>query len=285
MSRIFPTSVKSAIVLATEQLTLAQARFPRLDAETLMMSTLACDRAFLHAHPEQDLTDEQSAAFEAAISQRVCGVPLQYIIGHQEFWGLDFLVNSTVLIPRPETEILVESLLSQARDTRKARILDVGTGSGCIAISLAKELPEAEIHATDISPEALEVARTNAFRLGVDKKVQFHLANLMPRFDDASFDFVVSNPPYVGFSEEGDVQKEVREHEPRNAVFAGNSGIEIIRQLIPRVRQVLKPGGWMFLEISATIEKEVRHLLEGWRGVEVTDDLQEIPRAIRAQRR
>ena len=124
-----------------------------------MMSTLACDRAFLHAHPEQDLTDEQSAAFKAAISQRVCGVPLQYIIGHQEFWGLDFLVNSTVLIPRPETEILVESLLSQARDTRKARILDVGTGSGCIAISLAKELPEAEIHATDISPEALEVAR------------------------------------------------------------------------------------------------------------------------------
>jgi release factor glutamine methyltransferase len=212
-------------------------------------------------------------------------VPAQYITGHQEFWGMDLIVSPAVLIPRPETEHVIETVLEiQAPETGSpVRIAEVGTGSGCIALALAKELPQAEIHATEISEAALEIARANAVRHQLERRIQFHEGNLLAGLT-GGFDFVVSNPPYVGESEEDSVQLDVRSFEPRNAVFAGASGTEVIERLIPQAHDALRPGGWLVMEISGTIADRVRELLKGWRSVEVTRDLQSIPRVVRAQR-
>jgi release factor glutamine methyltransferase len=254
-----------------------------MNAELLIMFTLDCDRAYLYAHPERELTSDEIRRYDEAISRRITGVPAQYITGHQEFWGMDLIVSPAVLIPRPETEHLVETVLDLAKQTgvsapHELQIVDVGTGSGAIAIALAKELPTAEIHATDISGEALEVARANAARHGLASRIEFRQRDLLEGFSPASFDFVVSNPPYVGESEEESVQLEVRKFEPRNAVFAGPSGLEIIERLIPQAQTVLKPGGWLVFEISGTIADRVRALLSSWSEVEIRNDLQGIAR-------
>lgn len=261
-----------------------------MNAELLLMFALACDRAFLYAHPERELTSDEQTRYQNALFERARGVPAQYITGHQEFWGLDLIVTPAVLIPRPETEHVIETVLelisTGAEDQRgpihTTRIVDVGTGSGCIALALAKELPDAEIHATDISPAALEVARANAVRLGLDSQIRFHRADLLEGLGQ-EFDFVVSNPPYVGESEEDQVQLEVRKFEPRNAVFAGPTGIEVVTRLIPQAREGLRPGGWFVVEISGTIADGVRALLDGWRDLRITADLQGIPRVVRAR--
>lgn len=249
-----------------------------------MMFVLGCDRAYLHAHPERELTSDENARYDQALSHRASGIPAQYITGHQEFWGMDFVVTPAVLIPRPETEHLIETVLPLARPLTNPRIVDVGTGSGCIAIALAKELSNAEIHAVDISSAALEVAQANAVRLQLQDRVQFRQADLLHGFGPASFDFVVSNPPYVGRSEEDQVQLEVRKFEPSQAVFAGETGVEIIAKLVPQARTVLKPGGWLVMEISGTIAKLVEAELEGWGEVSVVKDLQQIPRVAVARK-
>jgi len=251
------------------------------------MFTLACDRAYLHAHPERKLSAEEQRRYDHALEERERGVPAQYITGHQEFWGMDFIVTPDVLIPRPETEHVIETVL---RGVGRAplpaallRIADVGTGSGCIALALARELPSAEIHATDISSAALQIARANASRLQLEARVQFHQADLLQGFESGGFDLVVSNPPYVGASEEDQVQLEVRKYEPRNAVFAGPTGLEVIARIIPQARESLKPGGWLVMEISGTIAERVRGLLADWDEVEIANDLQGIPRVAAAR--
>ena len=267
------------------------------------MFTLDCDRAYLYTHPERELTPEEMQRYDEVLTRRATGVPAQYITGHQEFWGLDLIVSPAVLIPRPETEHVVETVLelvsladsehSQEQDQQPRtgvsaphgmRIVDVGTGSGAIAISLAKELPTAQIHATDISPEALEVARANAARHDLTSRIEFHQADLLSGFAPASFDYVVSNPPYVGESEEDAVQLEVRKFEPRNAVFAGPEGLEVIERLIPQARMALKPGGWLVFEISGTIADRVRALLSSWDEVAMGNDLQGIARVAMARK-
>jgi len=245
------------------------------------MFVLNCDRAYLFAHPERELTADESARYEAALSERSRGVPAQYITGHQEFWGMDLIVSPAVLIPRPETEHLIETVLTLRGP--KARIVDVGTGSGAIALALAKELPDAEIHATDISSAALEIARANAARYQFQSRIQFHQTDLLDCLTPP-FDIIVSNPPYVGECEEDQVQLEVRKFEPRSAVFAGPLGTEIIARLIPQAHALLRPGGWLLLEISGTIIDPVRDLIAGWNEVEVTRDLQSIPRVVRARK-
>jgi release factor glutamine methyltransferase len=282
-------TLREILTSAVSRLTAANTPSPRMNAELLLMFTLECDRAYLHAHPERDLNAAEQGRYEEALAERARGVPAQYITGHQEFWGMDLIVTPAVLIPRPETEHLVETVLRLAsagegtRPTSTLRMVDAGTGSGCIALALAKELPRAEIHATDISSAALEIARANAARHQFEGRVHFHETDLLQGFESNAFDFVVSNPPYVGESEEDQVQIEVRKFEPRQAVFAGATGLEVIALLIPQARSVLKPGGWLVMEISGTIAEGVRGLLAGWNDVQITNDLQGIPRVISAR--
>jgi release factor glutamine methyltransferase len=270
--------LREALASAITRLSDARVGSPRLNAEILLMFTLNCDRAYLFAHPERELTSAEQSRYGEALAQRSSGIPSQYITGHQEFWGLDFLVSPAVLIPRPETEHIIETVLPLAKSISHPRIVDVGTGSGCIAIALAKELPQAEIHATDISPAALETARANAARHQFENRIQFHEADLLAGLPPASFDFIVSNPPYVGESEEDQVQLEVRKFEPRNAVFAGPKGTEVIERLLPQAQQILKPNGWLIFETSETIYERVRELLKDWNEVKFVNDLQGIPR-------
>jgi len=280
--------LRQTLNAAVEQLTAAQVPSPRMNAELLIMFTLDCDRAYLYAHPERELTSDETQRYDEALARRATGVPAQYITGHQEFWGMDLIVSPAVLIPRPETEHIVETVLELAKSTAERRasppvIVDVGTGSGAIALALAKELPSAEIHATDISPEALEVATANAARHELTSRIKFHQADLLEGLSPASFDFVVSNPPYVGESEEDSVQLEVRKFEPRAAVFAGSTGLEVIERFIPQAKLTLKPGGWLLFEISGTIAEAVRHNLAGWAEVRLTNDLQGIARVAAAK--
>jgi release factor glutamine methyltransferase len=286
---------------AIQQLKAAEVPSPRMNAELLLMFTLGRDRAFLYGHPEQELSAEEQSRYEDALVQRSGGIPAQYITGHQEFWGMDFIVSPAVLIPRPETEHVIETVLAlvgknsgrvRPRSDRWGRapspaipkIVDVGTGSGCIALALAKELPAAEIHATEISPAALEIARANAARHQLEKRIHFHETDLLAGVKESAFDFVVSNPPYVGESEEDQVQLEVRKFEPRNAVFAGPTGTEVIERLIPQAHEVLKPGGWLVMEISGSIADPVQKLLAPWDNVQITNDLQHIPRVASANK-
>ena len=253
-----------------------------MNAELLLRFVLGCDRAYLFAHPERELTLKETARYDAVLAERSRAVPAQYITGHQEFWGMDFIVTPAVLIPRPETELLIETVL-QMKPKGAVRIVDVGTGSGCIALALAHELSEAEIHATDISIQALEIARANSARHQLEKRVQFHQADLLAGLE-GPFDLIVSNPPYVGESEADQVQLEVRKFEPRTAVFAGTKGTEVIERLIPQAWEVLRAGGWLTMEISGTIAKPVSRLLEGWREVRIIPDLQSIPRVVVARK-
>jgi release factor glutamine methyltransferase len=277
--------LKDGLSSAIERLTASQIGSPRLNAELLLMFTLGCDRAYLFAHPERALSADEQARYDEAIVQRSRGIPAQYITGHQEFWGMDFVVTPAVLIPRPETEHLIEAVLPLARATKDPKIVEVGTGSGCIAIALAKELADAQIEATDISSPALEIARANAARLQFAERIRFRQGDLLQGFGEHRFDFVVSNPPYVGESEEDQVQMEVRKFEPRNAVFAGPTGLEVIERLVPQARSALKAGGWLLMEISGTIVEGAKRLLAGWGRVQVTNDLQGISRVISAQKR
>ncbi len=197
---------------------------------------------------------------------------------------MDFIVTPAVLIPRPETEHVIETVVQLADKARENfRIVDVGTGSGCIALALAKEFPRAEVHATDNSPAALEIARTNAARHQLDNRIHFHHTDLLQGLHPP-FDFVVSNPPYVGETEADQVQLEVRKFEPRTAVFSGPTGLEVIARLIPEAHAALCPEGWLIMEISGTIADETKHLLRDWSDVELIPDLQSIPRVVRARK-
>ena len=276
----------------------------RLSAEVLLFHVAHCDRAHLYAHPERELTPDEQQQYEALIARRAAGEPLQYIIGHQEFWRMDFRVTPAVLIPRPETEHLVEQTLVLARKFhpeafaeaargtdlqekalrgKALRLIDVGTGSGAIAVSLAHELPQAEVAAVDLSPEALDVARQNAERLGA--RVQFTVSDVLESIpEEPVFDFVVSNPPYVGLDEADKVQQVVLQNEPHLALFAGAEGLAVIRRLIPQAWARLRPGGWLLMEIGWSQSEMVKALLVGWHNIHVINDLAGVPRIVAARK-
>jgi release factor glutamine methyltransferase len=262
---------------------------PRLNAELLLLFVLSRERAYLYAHPERELTPDEQSNFDEVVRERARGCPTQYITGHQEFWGLDLLVSPAVLIPRPETEHVVETVLDLVKEYRfdgpgRLKLVDVGTGSGCIALAMASELPHAEIHACDISEEALEIARVNAARLALGGRVLFRKSDLLSVYAGEHFDFVISNPPYVGECDADKVQKQVREFEPKVAVFSGREGMEIYRRLVPQAHKHLRPGGWLVAEIGYSEEDNVRNLLAGWAEIQVTPDLQGIPRVVAARK-
>ena len=287
--------LRTALTTGLETLLQHQVPSAQLAAELLLMHILRCDRAFLYSNPEMNLPPEKTERYFLLIDERTTGKPTQYITGHQEFWGLDFEVTPDVLIPRPETEHAVERVLELARRSgwaKEARlhVVDVGTGSGCIALALASELPHAVLFAADISGPALEVALQNAVRLGMSERVKFLESDLLARFLDQDipgmFDFVVCNPPYVGKQDIEMVQREVRQFEPRIA-WGGNleRGDEFYARLFPQALEALKPGGFVVVEIGYNMGAKVAALLgEEWTEIEVMPDLAGIPRVVSARK-
>jgi len=294
-----------------------------LAAELLLLHVVGRNRTWIYAHPEESIAEPDEQKFFELIARRIAGEPTQHLTGKQEFWGLEFEVTPDVLIPRPETEHVIEVALDRlaVREVRAGRrnkndgagllMADIGTGSGCIAIALAKELPAAQFFATDISPNALVVARRNAVRHGVDGRIQFVDANLLDRTsvpdvrgellsarvvgsepiisDEAGaplFDVIVSNPPYIGRREAESLAREVREHEPAIALYGGEEGYEFYAGLISQAAQHLKPGGIVVLELGYNSLPAVQPLLESadWTNVDVTNDLAGIPRVIAAEK-
>jgi release factor glutamine methyltransferase len=208
---------------------------------------------------------------------------MQYILGETEFYGLTFKVTPEVLIPRPETEHLVEAALNHVSRAASVRICDVGTGSGAIAVALAQKLPRAQLTAVDLSPAVLAVAGENAERHRVEGRIRFVESNLLDGLRDERFDLVLSNPPYVRDDEVLEVQ--VRDYEPHAALFAGPTGLEVYQRLIPQAHKALVPGGWLLMEIGHGQRSALAELLAGWENVNFKDDLQGIPRVAIAQRR
>jgi len=259
-----------------------------LAAELLLMHALNRDRTWLYSHPEDEVSATTLEKFHAIVAERASGIPTQHLIGKQEFWGLDFEVTPAVLIPRPETEHVIEVTLDRLGAERKnapLQIADIGTGSGCIAIALAHEFPQAEIIATDFSCTALEVARCNAARNNVADRIRFIESNLFEALREGSpkFDVIVSNPPYIPLSEAPQLQREVRAHEPAIALFAGDDGLAIYAPLIRDARDLLKPRGLLVLELGHNSLRGVMQIFErssAWNDVRVTNDLAGIPRVI-----
>ena len=287
---------------------LRDARVPSftLAAELLLLHVLGRDRTWIYAHPEEEVVAQDTTRYFELIGRRAAGVPTQHLTGKQQFWGLEFEVTPDVLIPRPETEHVIEVALDrlavrelragrpQKNDGSGLRIADIGTGSGCIAITLAKELTAATVYATDISKAALDVARRNAGRMGVVDRIQFLESNLLEAFVESQatshesrlFDLIVCNPPYIGRREADSLPIEVREHEPHAALYGGEEGYELYGALIPQAAQRLKPGGLLILELGYNSLPAVEPLLDrsDWVHVAVTKDLAGIPRVISAER-
>jgi release factor glutamine methyltransferase len=274
-------TIRDALRQSQQRFELHGVSSPRLNAEVLLAHILSVDKAYLYTHDERELSDVEEQRLESAIYDRVSGVPVQYIVGRQEFFGRYFAVNPSVLIPRPETELLVEKVIG-FRPAAGSRIVDVGTGSGCIGITLALELPETRITLTDVSFEAVQTARTNAASLGANVGVA-----CMDLLEAASgpLDFIVSNPPYVSRAETSRLQREVREHEPHVALFAEDDGLSAYRQLIPSAQRLLRPGGYLLMEIGFGLEERVLSLFgEGWEQLPTGADIQGIPRVVCSRR-
>ncbi len=258
----------------------------RLDAGSLLAHVLDCDRTFIITHAEDLLSHEELGRFKVLVERRAGGEPLQYIVGHQEFFGLDFEITPSVLIPRPETELLVETALELTSEDLP-QICDVGTGSGCIAISLLYKLHSAHAVALDISGEALQVAVRNAQKHSVDNRIEFKLSDCFNEIEkEPRFDLVVSNPPYVAENSMSGLQREVRDHEPRLALTPGGDGLAVIKRLIAEGHLVLKSGGHLLIEIGFDQRDAVLEFVDEkvWGVIEIYKDLQGIPRTLTLQK-
>jgi release factor glutamine methyltransferase len=263
----------------------------RRDTETLLLHALKtnvpdANLAWLIAHEDEPLAADAAGPFCDLIERRLAGEPIQYITGEAEFYGLPFHVNRDVLIPRPETEHLVEKAMALAAEFVRPKIVDVGTGSGAIAVALAHALPFAEITATDISADAQAVAKANVARNGVADRVRFFKGDLLEAVAGEHFDIVISNPPYVPESDRTTLDVEVRDYEPAQALFAGEDGLQIYRRLIPAAFDALVPGGYLALEIGYGQRAGIEALLvrEGFAGIKFIPDLQGIARVAVARR-
>lgn len=258
----------------------------RRDAETLLLHVIGKNRAWLLAHFEDEFAGCRAVGYAGMLERRSKGEPIQYVTGETEFYGLPFRVTRDVLIPRPETEHLVEKVIRLAAPLASPRIVDIGTGSGAIAVALAHQLPKVAITATDISEAALEIAHENAERNGVADRTRFLQGDLLEPVSAEPFDFVVSNPPYVASADRNALAVEVRDYEPGIGLFAGAEGLDVYRRLIPAAFERLAPGGFVALEIgfgqSHAIEESLTNA--GFTGIEFTPDLQGIPRVASARR-
>lgn len=279
-------TIRDALRSSAARLEMHHVSNARLTAELLIAHTLSVPREYLYVHDDRILTDVEQQALEDHLYDRISGVPLQYIVGRQEFYGRYFQVTPDVLIPRPETEYIVEAVLeihaAEGRQ-RSADIFDVGTGSGCIAVTLALELPQARVLASDVSFDAVRIAQQNARQLGAT--VGFACVDVLDAVS-GSYDFIVSNPPYVRRDEMTNLQREVREHEPHVALFSPEDELAIYRRLVFGAEQMLRPGGHLLLEIGLRMEEGVLGLFgSAWSKLPTKNDLQGIPRTILARRR
>jgi release factor glutamine methyltransferase len=272
-------TVQTALRQGTQLLEESATPAPRLTAEVLLAHAMSQDRVYLFGHPEQELREAEWLHYGRYLHERLQGKPTQYITRRQEFYGRDFEVTPDVLIPRPETEHVAETALEVARGAK--RILDAGTGSGALAVTLQIETG-AETWATDISPAAAAVAARNAARLGA--RVVVVVCDLLEAVGVNSMDLIVSNPPYVPLTQREGLQREVRDWEPHTALFAGETGFEIYDRLAADAPRVLRPGGWLVLELGFGSLDHVTSLLRSWCNLCVTPDLAGIPRVISAQR-
>jgi release factor glutamine methyltransferase len=280
-------TLRQALTLATQ--TLAASEHLRAnahrDAELLLLHTLQIPRTTLLAHPTRELSTTEESLYESLLQRRLKNEPIQYITGQQEFYGLPFKVTPAVLIPRPETEHLVEAVLQRLPQNQPLRIVDIGTGSGAIAIALAVHLPQAQITALDLSPEALTIASTNAETNNVANRITFLQSDLLSALaHEKPYDAIVSNPPYIPETDSPTLHPEVRDHEPHTALFAGDEGLDIYRRLIPQAHALLKPTGLIALEIGHGQREALAALLHDWHNVNFVDDLQHIPRVALATR-
>jgi release factor glutamine methyltransferase len=272
-------TIQSALVQGTKLLEDDAIPAPRLTAEVLLMHALHAERSYLYAHPEEELSEIAWIHYGRYLHERMKGKPTQYITGHQEFYARDFRVTPDVLIPRPETEHLVEAAI--ARIQSDDVVVDVGTGSGAIAISLALET-SARVFATDISKAALSVAQTNATRLAAH--VGFFACDLAGAIGDHRVGVLVSNPPYVPATDRPSLQREVRDYEPHVALFAGPTGLEIYQRLIAQATRVLRPNGWLLVELGYNALDPVRAMLQpDWSDISIAHDLAGFPRVIAAR--
>jgi release factor glutamine methyltransferase len=256
------------------------------DAELLLLHTLQIPRTTLIAHPARELSASQRTTYEDSIARRLRHEPVQYITGQQEFYGLTLKVTPAVLIPRPETEHLVEAVLKLLPPNTPLKIADIGTGTGAIAIALAAHLPEAAITALDISTEALEVARSNAREHNITGRIRFLQSDLLSALDHEAetFDAIVSNPPYVAEIDRSTLHPQVRDHEPATALFGGKTGLDIYRRLVPQAYIALRPNGLFAVEIGQDQQEAVAALLKTWHNLSFINDLQQIPRVAVARK-
>jgi release factor glutamine methyltransferase len=254
------------------------------DAELLLLHTLHQPRTILFTDPTRSLSRGETTAFEENIARRMKLEPIQYITGTQEFFSLDFHVTPAVLIPRPETELLVEAVLELMPADKSLRIADIGTGSGAIAVAVAKHLPLATITALDLSAAALVIADYNAKANQVADRIRFVESDLLAGVAGETFDAILSNPPYIPTTDRSTLHPQVRDHEPHSALFAGTTGMDIYARLIPLAYEALVPGGLLALEIGYGQLETIEVLLQGWTDVTHRDDLQGIPRTVLARR-
>jgi release factor glutamine methyltransferase len=266
---------------------------PRLDAEILLAEARGCQRIELYTAFHEVPPDPIRTRFRELVKRRAEGTPVAYLVGRREFFSLSFRVTPDVLIPRPETEFIVTALLDVLDDAglrqSPLRILDVGTGSGILAVALARHLPQAQLTGCDISPEALAVARTNAESLGVASRIQWQTSDLLAEIPrQPAWDAIVSNPPYISTAEMANLDKDVLQYEPRLALEAGPTGLEIYQRLIPQAVTALRPGGWLVLETSPQLADRVAAQIEQQPDLSLlpmVKDLAGLKRVVVAQRK
>ncbi len=280
-------TVGRLLAWTTDWLAARGAEAPRLDAEVLLAHVRGCPRIALYTAFDVPVSDDERDRFRALVKRRGGGEPVAYLVGNREFFSLPFAVSKDVLVPRPETEGLVVRALDLSAGTAAPRILDVGTGSGAIVVTLARRLPAATFVATDISPSALEVARANAARHGVAERIAFVLCDLLAApAASGPFDLIVSNPPYVREDEFAALPPDVRLHEPRTALVAGPTGVEVIERLVAATPRVLVPGGWLLVEIGPNVVAAAEAVVAAEPALEAGPTLRDmagLPRVLQAR--
>jgi release factor glutamine methyltransferase len=278
------SSIAENIQAATQVLQENGIRDARREANSLLAFALEKENAFLIAHSEYQLSNTEETRFNELLKRRASREPLQYITGRQEFFGLDFEVSPGVLIPRPETESIVENAVEILRKIENPRFCEIGVGSGCISISILHKLKTAHAFAGDVSEKAIRIAQRNAEKHHVSERLDLKTSDLFGAFQNEKFDLIVSNPPYISSADFEALQPEVRNFEPRDALTDGQNGLSVIEQIIIQSPNFLKPGAFLLMEIGFGQADEIHKMFskENWQTVEILPDLQGIPRTVKA---